>query len=116
MRIAEQRIREAQEAGAFDNLPGKGKPLRLEAESGVPEELRMGFKILKNAGLIPAQLELRKEVICLQDLLSCCDDEPARVEYQRRLSLKRLQLELAMKELNRGLPDAYLTKVHAKLG
>ena len=35
-RIAEERIKEAQRAGAFDNLPGKGKPLDLEDLSWVP--------------------------------------------------------------------------------
>ena len=48
-RIAEQRILEAQRAGAFDNLPGKGKPLELEDLSWVPEDLRIGYHVLKNA-------------------------------------------------------------------
>ncbi len=40
-RIAEEKIVEAQKAGTFDNLPGKGKPLELEDLSWVPEELRI---------------------------------------------------------------------------
>lgn len=55
-RIAEQRIRQAEEEGLFDNLPGKGKPLKLEDDSDVPEELRMTFKILKK---IPAAFPWR---------------------------------------------------------
>ncbi len=46
-RIAEQRILEAQRKGEFDNLPGKGKPLELEDLSWVPEELRIGYHVLK---------------------------------------------------------------------
>ena len=48
-RIAEERIREAQKEGAFDNLPGKGKPLTLQDVSMVPEDLRMSYHILRNA-------------------------------------------------------------------
>ena len=46
-RLAEERIKEAQRAGAFDNLPGKGKPLDLEDLSWVPEDLRIGYLVLK---------------------------------------------------------------------
>lgn len=48
--LAERRIAEAREAGAFDNLPGYGKPLTLEDDSHIPPELRMSYRILKNAG------------------------------------------------------------------
>ncbi|MFF2089116.1 DUF1992 domain-containing protein [Paenibacillus sp. NPDC058174] len=51
--LVEQRIQEAMARGEFDQLKGKGKPLELEDLSYVPEELRVGFKLLKNAGLVP---------------------------------------------------------------
>lgn len=50
--IAESRILEAQEKGAFDNLPGMGKPLDLSDEANVPQELKMAYTLLKNAGYI----------------------------------------------------------------
>lgn len=68
-RIAEERIREAQQAGVFDDLPGKGKPLELEDLSWVPEELRIGYHILKNAHVLPPEAELRKDIHTLEDLL-----------------------------------------------
>ena len=43
--IAEQRIREACERGDFDSLPGAGKPLELEDDSHIPEDLRMAYKL-----------------------------------------------------------------------
>lgn len=49
-------IREAQERGEFDNLPGKGKPLRWDDEH-VPPEWRMAARILKNAGFAPSWIE-----------------------------------------------------------
>lgn len=41
--IANEKIREAQLRGEFDNLPGAGKPLPEDELRGVPEELRIGF-------------------------------------------------------------------------
>ena len=52
-RMVEERIAAAQKAGLFDSLPGKGKPLGLEDLSGVPEDLRVGYHILKNANMLP---------------------------------------------------------------
>ena len=52
-KIAEQKIREAQERGEFDNLPGRGRPLELDDDAGVPDDMRMAYKILKNAGVVP---------------------------------------------------------------
>jgi hypothetical protein len=74
-RIAEQRILEAQREGAFDNLPGKGKPLELEDLSWVPEDLRIGYHVLKNAHVLPPEVELLKDIHSLEDLLKHVEDE-----------------------------------------
>ena len=66
-KIAEQRIHEAIENGEFENLKGMGKPLDLCDESWIPEDLGMAYRILKNAGCLPAELELRKEVLNLRE-------------------------------------------------
>ncbi len=55
--IAERKIAEAAERGEFDDLPGRGKPLDLEDDALVPEDLRMAYRILKNAGYVPAEVE-----------------------------------------------------------
>ncbi|MGB5750795.1 MAG: DnaJ family domain-containing protein, partial [Desulfobacterales bacterium] len=39
-RIIEERIRKAQKKGVFDNLEGSGKPLNLENDSHIAEDLR----------------------------------------------------------------------------
>ncbi len=54
-RIAEERIKETQGKGAFDNLPGRGKPLDPDDGANVPEELRMAWRVLKNAGCLPPE-------------------------------------------------------------
>jgi hypothetical protein len=55
--IAERRIAEAVSQGELDDLPGSGKPLALDADTLVPEELRMAHRILKNAGFVPREVE-----------------------------------------------------------
>jgi hypothetical protein len=54
--LAERKIAEAVARGEFSGLPGEGRPLDLEDDALVPEDERMGNRILKNAGLAPADL------------------------------------------------------------
>lgn len=83
--IAERRIQDAAKAGAFDNLPGQGRPLELEDMSHVPEDLRMAYKVLRNAGCLPPELEERKEINRLVDLLEACSDEQERLRGMQKL-------------------------------
>ncbi|RMD94314.1 MAG: DUF1992 domain-containing protein [Calditrichaeota bacterium] len=67
--IAEQRIREAIEAGELDNIPGMGKPLKLDGEHLLDSETRLAYTVLKNSGFLPYPLLLRKEIEgCLEHL------------------------------------------------
>jgi hypothetical protein len=59
--IAEQKIREAIKKWEFDDLALKGRPISVENFSDIPEKLRMGDKILKNAGMVPEELKLSKK-------------------------------------------------------
>ena len=54
----------------FDNLPGKGKPLRLDDDSRIAPHLRASYRILRNAGILPPEMQLRKEISDLRQLLS----------------------------------------------
>jgi hypothetical protein len=54
--LVESRIRDAQARGEFDGLPGSGRPLPDEDLTGVPPELRVAHRILKNAGCVPAEV------------------------------------------------------------
>ena len=82
--LAERRISQAAQDGAFDNLPGMGKPLQLEDDSHVPEELRMAYKILRNAGYVPPEIADRKEIESILGLLEQCDAEGAEKLRQMR--------------------------------
>lgn len=56
--IAERKIAEAIAAGELDNLPGAGRPLELDDDSHVPEDLRAAYRILKNAGCVPPEAQM----------------------------------------------------------
>lgn len=93
---AERHINDAQRKGEFDNLPGQGEPLVLDNDSGVPQELRSGYRLLKNAGCLPPELEQRKEAMALADLLKGIRREDANFqEISRRLALMELKLQQA---------------------
>lgn len=91
-KVVEERILEAQRTGAFDNLPGKGRPLELEDLSSVPEDLRVAYQILKNARVLPPEVELLKEIRTLEDLLKYIEDE--RRSLARSIQYKMIRLDL----------------------
>jgi hypothetical protein len=81
-KIAEKRILQAQRQGAFDNLSGAGKPLRLEDDSNIPEDMRTVCKILKNADCLPPEVEIKKEIKQVEELLSAM---PSTEEKYRKI-------------------------------
>jgi hypothetical protein len=93
-RMAEQRILEAQRKGEFDNLPGKGKPLELEDLSWVPQDLRVGYKVLKNAHVLPPEAELLKDIHTLEDLLKHVEDEGERKALAKSIQWKIVRLDM----------------------
>ena len=97
LRIVEQRIQEALERGDFDDLPGKGKPIPMEDYSMVPDELRLAYKILKNAGCLPPELELHKEIRQMEDLLADIPDEKERYKLIKKINFQILKLNMSGK-------------------
>ncbi|MFN2274188.1 MAG: DUF1992 domain-containing protein [Anaerolineales bacterium] len=75
----ERIIWEAQESGAFDHLPGKGKPLHLEQDPMTPRAWQLAYHVLQNAGYKPDWIEKRKSIEL--------DLESARDAYHRSRSL-----------------------------
>jgi hypothetical protein len=74
-RIAERRIRDAIEAGEFDNLEGMGKPLSTDDDNPyVPEDMRVAFKVLQNSGYAPDWMTLAQDIETdLQHLRTAAD-------------------------------------------
>lgn len=91
-RIAEQRIEAAIAKGEFDNLPGQGQPLNLEEDRLVAPEIRMAYRVLKNAGYVPEEIILRKEIAQVEKLLATLEEGEIRTRAIARLSLLSAKL------------------------
>ena len=113
--IAEARIQEAIERGELRELPGEGRSLRLNDELAIPEELRAAYRILKNAGFLPPELQLRKEVREAEQLLQ---QLPESERSRARARLELLQLRLAANRrqpINLLLEDRYRQRLLERL-
>jgi hypothetical protein len=97
-KIVEQRIKEAMEKGEFDNLPGKGKPIPLEDDSHVPEDLRLAYKLLKNADCLPPELLEKKEILQMEDMLAKLPDEKERYKLIKTINFKIMKLNVTGKK------------------
>ena len=91
-RLAEKKIKTAIENGELDDLPGQGKLLVFDDDSAVPPELRSGYRILKNAGFLPKELQLRKDVRQVEELLLLADSVCEKERLVQKISLLKSQL------------------------
>ncbi len=85
--IAEAKIKESEAKGDFKNLSCKGKPLTLEDNSMIPAELRMAYKALKNAGYLPQEMQLRKDIHSALDLLESMEEEKERYCQMQKVNV-----------------------------
>jgi hypothetical protein len=92
--IAERKISEAIQQGLLDTRKWRNKPLPMTNDNLVPEELRMAHKILKNAGYLPPEIEAKKEIQQIEDLLASCDDERTRVKQIKKLNYLVLKMNI----------------------
>jgi hypothetical protein len=113
--IAERKIREAMARGELDDLPGKGKPLAMDEDlSGVPEELRIAYKVLKNAGFVLPEVHLR---VSLREMLGTLEDDEKRHALSRKLDFKLLKLNMMRRRpFNLDEIPAYRDKIIERLG
>ena len=114
--IAEQRITKAIEDGTLKTEGWKDRPLPLDDDAFVPDDLKMAYKILKNSGYLPPEIEIRKEVQKLEDLIVNTEDS-----HQRVKQMKKLDLLMRKIEAQRSRPasiehdDAYFRKIVEKI-
>ncbi|WP_085521123.1 J-domain-containing protein [Tuberibacillus sp. Marseille-P3662] len=119
MRLAEERMRHSIDKGDFDHLPGKGQPLPDDDMSGVPEDLRMGYKILKNAGAVPEEVQLKKDMATLEQLIACTEDDAEKTQLRKQWNQQSIRFnQLIEKKQMRGNASfrKYRSKIHNKMG
>ena len=92
--IAERKISEAIQKGLLDTREWRNKSLPMTYDNLVPEDLRMAHKILKNAGYLPPEIEAKKEIQQIEDLLAACEDERTRVKQIKKLNYLVLKLNI----------------------
>ncbi|MBT8372485.1 MAG: DUF1992 domain-containing protein [Deltaproteobacteria bacterium] len=111
-KIIEERIRRAQQRGEFENLAGSGKPLVFEDDSCVAEELRMSYKILKNADCLPPEVELKKEIERTEELLSGMQDTAEKYRAIKKINFLIMKLNSVRNgSIELDVPQRYSTKL-----
>jgi DnaJ-like protein len=103
-RTADEKIKESIAKGEFDDCSGKGKPLNLDAYFATPEDLRMGYSILKNANIIPEEMELLNEIEVLKTSLDSCTSEIEKRAIQQQLSEKVTNFNMRMEQYRKKRP------------
>lgn len=114
-KIIEKRIQDAHKNGDFDDLPGKGKPIDFEDDRHIPEDLRLTYKILRNADCLPPELQLKKEIRTMEDMLDDIPDEKEKFRHIKKINYKIMQLNM----MGKGSPllgesEVYYRKVLEK--
>jgi hypothetical protein len=92
--IAEQRIREAIEKGEFEHLEGFGKPIDNSEYFSIPAEERVSYHILKNAGVIPEEVELRKRAYEISQQINQARSSKDLPDLERKRNLLETQIRL----------------------
>ncbi len=95
-RVVEEIIQAAMVRGEFDNLPGRGKPLDLEAYFALPEDERMALTLLRNAGYAPEEVQLLRDIAELKDRLAAAGDDASRRAIHKAIDDKTLAYNLLL--------------------
>lgn len=99
-KIIEEKIQKAIENGEFDNLEGKGKPLNLDEYFAAPEDVRVGYSMLKSNKFVPPEVELMNEIGVLKEKIEANGDRDNKQKLTKMLNEKTLALTIIM-ERNR---------------
>ncbi len=117
-RIAEKKIEQFQKEGRGADLTHwKNKPLPLEDDmANVPPSLRMAYRILRNAGYVPEEVSLQKEIVRVEDMLRHCTDEQLKIRQMQKLNFLRCRLEVKTgKKLCVDSDSPYYSKVVGRI-
>ena len=109
--LAESRIADAIANGEFRDLPGQGQQLDLTEYFAQPAAERAGTTLLKNANVIPPEVQLLKEIAELEKALSTAElprkmSGVSEKSLREQLQEKRVTLAMAMERRRRRDPRA----------
>jgi hypothetical protein len=113
--LAEDRIREALARGEFDNLPGSGQPLALDDDFLVPEDLRVAYRILRNAGFVPPELGVHGEIRAVEQLLQVVEDDSERTHLLSKLNFLLSRSGAGRRRGSLLVEQAYFERLTEKL-
>lgn len=95
-----QALRESEASGELRSAPSFGKPLDLgDGYAQTPPELRLGMKILKDAGVVPPEVEMMQRIAALQAEVDAAPDAASARPLQQRVSELRQHLALRLEQL-----------------
>jgi hypothetical protein len=115
-KVAEEKIKQAVEKGELQNLPGEGRPLQLDDDLQVPAELRAGYRLLKNAGYIPPEVTLRKEIAHVESLIQMAQGTELKTQLSKKLNYLTTKLNQSRKTPNNlALESEYAQRMRVKI-
>lgn len=91
--IAEQKITQAMQEQDFNSPKWKNKPLPLDDDRFVPDDLKMAYKVMKMGGYLPPEIEERKEIKKLEDLIAATEDEHERLQQMKKLNVLLMKID-----------------------
>ena len=116
-KIVEERILTAQKKGQFDNLPDAGKPLVFAEDSLVPEDLRLAYKILKNADCVPLEIGLKKEIKQTETLLCGMKETAEKYKILKKLNFLIMKLNsVGNRSIMFDMPQQYTESLVNRFG
>lgn len=100
-KIAQNKIQEAIENGEFERLSNQGQPLHLDEYFATPEDFRLGHSVLKSANILPAEMELLREIGQLKQRIEHCQNEAEKRRLRQWRAEKQLQLRILLERNKR---------------
>jgi hypothetical protein len=97
-----QALNESLRNGELKSAPSFGKPLDLgDGYAATPDEWRMPFKVLKDAGMVPPEIETMRQLAALRTTLEACRDEAEAHRLRQRIVELQQHLALRLERLSR---------------
>ncbi len=93
-------LAQSERSGELRRAPSFGKPLDLgDGYDQTPAELRMGYKILKDAGVLPPEVQWMRDIEAMRQRLAQTTGEAEATPLRQRLCELQQQLALRLEKL-----------------